>query len=96
MLELSGSGQGDRIDEVQRRVDVLLEAGPRTLVVDMSHAVQLSSATIAALMWVRRRTSARGVELLLGDADDHVVETLRRSGLFGASRARGASRGPVW
>lgn len=101
VLELPCSGQGDRIDEVQRQVDVLLEGGPRTLVVDMPEGVSLSSSTIAALMWVRRRASTRGVELILGEADRRVVETLLRSGLFGtatpeASGVGDAPRGPAW
>lgn len=90
VLELPCSGQADRIDEVQHRVEVLLEDGPRTLVVDMSDGVSLSSSTIAALMWVRRRASARGVEVVLGDADRRVVETLLRSGLIGALALRRA------
>lgn len=86
VLELPCSGPEDRIDEVQRRVDVLLEGGPRKLVVDMSEGVHLSSSTIAALMWIRRRASARGVELVLGDADRRVVETLLRTGVLDAPR----------
>lgn len=84
VLELQCSGQVDRLDEVQRRVDALLEHGPRTLVVDLSEGVLPSSSTISALMWVRRRASARGVEMVLGDADRRVVETLLRSGVIGA------------
>jgi anti-anti-sigma regulatory factor len=92
VLELPCSRRDDRIDEVQQRVDTLLEAGPRALVIDMSHGDQLSSSTIAALVWVRRRAAERGVDLILGRADRGAADTLLRSGLFVSSGSTPTSR----
>jgi anti-anti-sigma factor len=83
VLELRRPGL-HRLDEVQQQVDVLLERAPRTLVVDLSKALHTSSSTIAALMCVRRRASARGVDVVLRAADRRLVDTLERSGLLDA------------
>jgi anti-anti-sigma factor len=103
VLELRGPGL-HRLDEVQQQVDVLLEHAPRTLVVDLSKALHTSSSTIAALMCVRRRASARGVNVVLRAADRRLVDTLERSGLLDAltmeplpqeSRGDAPGRGPA-
>ena len=88
VLELGDTDAMPVLEDVQRRVDALLELGPRTLVVDMSELVDLSSSTIAALMWVRRRASTRGVDVVLSAADRRLVETLRRSGLLSTSAVK--------
>ncbi|WP_460709679.1 STAS domain-containing protein [Nocardioides dilutus] len=85
VLDLHRTGL-HQLDEVQRQVDLLLEGGPRTLVVDLSAlhgAMHTSSSTIAALMCVRERASARGVDVALRAPDRRLTDTLHRSGLLG-------------
>jgi ABC-type transporter Mla MlaB component len=69
------------LDDVQWRFNSLLEQGARTLVVDLSQVGQLSSTTIAALLWVMRRCSARGVKVVLREPSRRSVTTLARIGL---------------
>lgn len=72
------------LDDVERGLDSLLERGPRTMVVDMSGVARLSSTTIAALLWVRRRCAARGVDVIVRGASPRHRALLRRIGLRGA------------
>jgi anti-anti-sigma regulatory factor len=87
VLEMPGPGI-HCLEDVQRQVDALLERGPSILVVDLSQATHTSSSAIAALMCVRRRASARGVEVALRAADPRLVDTLQRSGLLDDSSTR--------
>lgn len=72
------------LEDVEQRLEALLESGPRTLVIDMSHVVRLSSTSVAALLWVRRRCSARGVDVVVIAPSRHHMDLLRRIGLRGA------------
>ena len=72
------------IDDVQERLESLLETGPRIVVVDMSEVGRLSSTTIAALLWVKRCCAARGVDVRLRELSRGDVGTLERIGLLGA------------
>ena len=71
------------IEDVQTRVDHLLESGPRTLVIDISEVAHLSSA-ISALMWVRRCCSTRGVDLVLSMPSRRLAGTLQHNEVFAA------------
>jgi anti-anti-sigma regulatory factor len=81
VLRIPNAGMMDVLGDLDRRLESLLESGPRTLVVDLSAVVRLSSTTIAALLWVGRRCSARGVEVVLSDASRRHVAMLQRIGL---------------
>jgi anti-anti-sigma regulatory factor len=81
VVQLGELGQMHARDDVPRRLDSLLEHGARTVVVDLSRVGQLSSTTIAALLWVMRRCSARGVEVVLREPSRRSVTTLARIGL---------------
>lgn len=76
----------DRLHEpladLRWRLDGLLASGPSTLVVDVAEVTRLSSATVAVLLWVRRRCRARGVRVVLRDPSRNTVELLRRTGLL--------------
>jgi anti-anti-sigma regulatory factor len=83
VLPLRNVGLAQELDELQLRVDTALETGPRVVVVDMSATGTVSSTTIAALLWVKRRCSARGVEVQLRGPSRRSLDTLRRVGLLG-------------
>jgi anti-anti-sigma factor len=76
-------------DDLRRRLDMALEMGPRVVVVDMSAIRQVSSTTVAALLWVKRRCSAREVEVLLRGPSRRTLDTLRRVGLLGLLQVEG-------
>ncbi|WP_228521985.1 STAS domain-containing protein [Nocardioides islandensis] len=83
VLLLREAGLAHTFDNLHARLDAALETGPRVVVVDMSAIGQVSSTTIAALLWVKRRCSARGVEVLLRGSSRRSLDTLRRVGLLG-------------
>jgi hypothetical protein len=84
VLDLTDPGRHDALDDVQSRLDALLEDGPRVLVVELPDVAQLSSSMFAALMWVHRCAWARGVDVVLQAPDRRLVNTLRNSGLLDA------------
>ena len=81
MLQMHDADLMRVLDDVERGLDSLLDRGPRTLVVDMSGVARLSSTTIAALLWVRRRCAARGVDVVVREASTRHLAQLRRIGL---------------
>ncbi|MDF1605796.1 STAS domain-containing protein [Nocardioides sp. YIM 152315] len=83
VVRLTNAGLVDVLDDLDRRLDVALSSGPRSLVLDMSVIGQVSSTTIAALLWARRRCSSRGVELLLQHPSRRCRAALERIGLLG-------------
>ncbi len=84
VVRLPDVGLMDVIDDVQAQLESFLETGPHTVVVDMTAVARLSSTTIAVLLWVKRSTAARGVEVRLRHASRSDVDTLERVGLLGA------------
>ena len=88
VLQLHDVGPTLMLEDVHDRLDGLLEPGPRELVVDLSEIAHLTSTTIAALLWIRQRCSARGVEVALRAASRRNLETLRRIDLLGGAPAR--------
>lgn len=84
------------LDDVHQQLERLLEAGPSSLTVDLT-GVEVTSTTVAALLWVRRRCRARGVTVIIRGYGRRSVEVLRRIGFVDAGhRPRGmpASAGP--
>jgi anti-anti-sigma regulatory factor len=53
------------------------------MVVDMSRVRQLSSTTVAALLWIRRCSKARRIEVVLRDTSPSIADRLQRAGLLG-------------
>jgi anti-anti-sigma factor len=80
---LTGTSLAHVLDNLERRLAVALEAGPRTLVVDMSAVGRISSTTVAALLWTKRRCSSRGVEVRLRGPSRRCLDALERVGLLG-------------
>jgi hypothetical protein len=60
-----------------------LEAGPSSLTVDLK-GVEITSSTVAALLWVRRRCGARGVTVAIRGHSRRGVEVLKRIGFVDA------------
>ena len=54
----------------------------------------LSSTGIALLLWVRRRSAARGVRVVLREPSRPSVDLLRRTGLLGALAIEGLDTTP--
>nr|WP_246401876.1 STAS domain-containing protein [Jiangella mangrovi] len=69
------------IHDLRWRLEEMLADGPSALVVDVSGLTRLSSPTIAALLWAKRRCTARGVRLTLTQPDQAMVGLLHRAGL---------------
>jgi anti-anti-sigma regulatory factor len=90
VLPLRNAGVAQALDELELRLDTALATGPRVVVVDMSAIGQVSSTTIAALLWVKRRCASRGVEVLLRGPSRRNLDTLRRVGLLGVFHLEGA------
>lgn len=84
VVELGDDNVTEALRELRWRLPLLLNRSPGTVVVDVSQMTQLSSATVAALLWVRRRCRLRGVTVVLRQPSRRSVEMLRRTGLQGA------------
>lgn len=90
VVRLGNAGLSRGLSDMQERLDALLEQGPGTVVVDMSEVEQMSSVTVAALLWVKRRCSERRVHVVLRQPSQRSVNALLRIGLLDAG-----SRDPV-
>ena len=67
--------------ELRRRLPLLLNRSPGTVVVDLSEMTQPSSATVAALLWIKRRCRSRSVVVVLRQPSRRSIDMLRRTGL---------------
>lgn len=106
VMALESAGLMPTLDDLEQRLDAALAGGPRTLVLDMSAVARVSSTTVAALLWARRRCSARGVEVVLRNPSRRCLAAMRRAGLLTAVATertdlprvpddRGLARGPL-
>lgn len=85
------------LEEVELGLAAALAERPSTIAVDMSSVGQLSSTTVAALLWIRRCSKARGVEVALRNASPGVLDRLQRAGVLGFMEIEpphAAGRGP--
>ncbi len=92
VLLLRENGLG-ALDDVHEQVESILETGPRSLTVDMS-GVAVTSTTVAALLWVKRRCAARSVEVALRGHLRRDVSVLKRIGFVDADRRPTVVRAP--
>jgi anti-anti-sigma factor len=67
--------------ELRSAVVVVVRSGARLLVVDVSGLDQLSSPTVTALLWARRRCRVQGSAVVLRGAGRRLLRLLRRTGL---------------
>jgi anti-anti-sigma factor len=94
VVPLPESGLADLLERLLPRLDAAMVQAPRVLVLDMSAVDRISSTTIAALLWTRRRCSARGIQMLLRSPSRRCIEDLERVGLLGVLAVeRGAGAG---
>lgn len=84
VVPLKDVGLTHTLNDLEGRLDVALGEGPRILFLDLSAVVQVSSTTITALLWTRRRCSSRGVEVVLRNPSRRCQDALRRAGLLDA------------
>lgn len=84
VVQLSDADVAYALRELIRRLPALLSCGRGTIVIDVSGMTQLSSATVAALLWIRRRCRSHGMVVVLRHPSRKSVEMLRRTGLQGA------------
>jgi anti-anti-sigma regulatory factor len=85
VIHLENTGLIPVLDDVLRRLDTILAAGPGLVVVDMSKLGRPSSTTIAALLWIKRRCGLRGVLVQLRSPSRECASLLWRVGLMDAS-----------
>jgi anti-anti-sigma regulatory factor len=83
VVPLRGSSLPQVLGDLDRRLGEAFEGGPRTLVIDMTGVGRVSSTTIAALLWTKRRCSSRGVEVQLRGPSRRCLDALGRVGLLG-------------
>ncbi|SDU76690.1 STAS domain-containing protein [Jiangella alkaliphila] len=81
VVPLSDQTLREGIHDLRWRLEEMLADGPSALVVDVSGLTRLSSPTIAALLWTKRRCSARGVRVMLSHPDQAMAGLLHRTGL---------------
>lgn len=93
VLLLRDTGLMDALDDVHKQLESLLETGPSLLTVDMS-GVDVTSTTVAALLWVKRRCSARGVEVALRRPARRSIDMLKRIGFVDVGRRPTVLRSP--
>lgn len=84
VLELGDAHVGDALRELRWRLPLLLNRSPGTVVVDLSEMTQPSSATVAALLWIKRRCRSRSVVVVLRQPSRRSIDMLRRTGLQSA------------
>lgn len=84
VVELADTRRPDALRELRSRLTLVLDRGPGTVIVDLSEMTQLSSATVAALLWIRRRCRSRNVIVVLRKPSRGSIQVLRRTGLQGA------------
>jgi anti-anti-sigma factor len=82
VLSVEDSGLARVLDSVERQLDAVLDAGARFVVLDMSAVDRVSSTTVAALLWARRRCSSRGIEVSLLHPSRRCLDALARTGLL--------------
>lgn len=79
------------IAELRWGLEDLLSNGESTLVIDVSRVERLTAASVAAMLWAKRRCMARRVRVVLRNPSRRSVHMLRRTGLQGAIDMEGAT-----
>jgi anti-anti-sigma regulatory factor len=71
------------LDDVEFSLAAALEKGPLTIAIDMSRLSHLSPTTVAALLWIKRCSTARGIDVVLRNPSPTTVDMMQRTGLLG-------------
>lgn len=80
VIEVPRLGQAEALEEMRRRLPGLLDASPRSLVVDLSTTTRLSSGAVVALLGIRGACAPRGVRLQVRQPPVRAGATVRRLG----------------
>ncbi len=94
LLQLPDKTLSGVLEEVEDSLTAALEARPHTMAVDMSRVRHLSSTTVAALLWIKRRSKARGIQVVLRDTSPSIADGLHRAGLVGVLAVEPSSASP--
>jgi hypothetical protein len=86
VLMLGVDGLMPELERVHEQLDILLALAPRTVVVDISQLCSPSSTSVAALLWIRRRCSERGVDVVLRGTAKRNQEAFRALGFLASPR----------
>lgn len=81
VIRLERSPDRDRLPDLRWELHHLLTEGRRVIVVDLAHAPQIGSATLAALLGAHRVCRARRGSVVLRDPGTPTTDLLRRTGL---------------
>jgi anti-anti-sigma regulatory factor len=84
VVELEDGDAADTLRALRRRLPMLLDRSPSTVIVDLSDTARPSSATVAALLWLERRCRSRSVVVVLRKPSRRSASMLRRTGLQSA------------
>ncbi len=95
VIRLQDMGLMPALDHVPAALEAIVEAGPRTVVVDMSELSRLSSTTVAALLLIKRRCRLRGTEVFLRSPSSESLAMLQRVGLVTVTSADPSGAWPV-
>jgi anti-anti-sigma regulatory factor len=82
VVALRDDGLLEGIAELRWRLDDLLGGGQSTLVIDVSGVGRISSTTVAAMLWAKRRCRARRVSVVVRDPSRRSLDQIRRTGLM--------------
>lgn len=80
VLRVGADGMLPVLERVHQEVELTLARGAHSLFVDVSELAELSSTSVAALLWIRRRASERGAHVVVRGARKEVRGALRRLG----------------
>lgn len=81
IVHLAERGVGEELSDLRWELHDLVLAGACTVVVDVSRVRQLSSATLACLLFVHRRCRARGGGVVIRGGGRAALDLLHRNGL---------------
>lgn len=84
VVRLGDADLAHALQQLRAGLPLLLTRGQGTVVIDLSGTTQLSSATLAAMLWIRRRCRSHGVLVVLSHPSRRSLEMLRRVGLESA------------
>lgn len=84
VIALDDASLREGISDLRWRLDHLLADGQPTLVIDISRVSSLSSASVAAMLWAKRRCQARQARVVVRGPSRRSLDLLRRTGLASA------------
>lgn len=84
VMRLDDNALRQGVADLRWRLPQLLAGGHPTLVIDISGVERISSTTVAAILWVKRRCRGRRVRVVVRDPSRRSLEQLRRTGLMDA------------